>query len=63
MSRRTRRNEPDTAALRILATNHGVDPRSIQREMREAGSVRGMAGIRARAAVREWRDALSVREP
>jgi hypothetical protein len=46
---------PDTATLRRLAVAHDVDPRSIVRELRQPGSVRGMAGARARAAVRELR--------
>ncbi len=46
---------PDAATLRRLAVTHDVDPRSIVRELREPGSVRGMAGARARAAVHELR--------
>jgi hypothetical protein len=46
---------PDAATLRRLAVTHDVDPRSILRELREPGGVRGMAGARARAAVHEWR--------
>ncbi|HEY6357725.1 MAG TPA: hypothetical protein VIX35_05750 [Vicinamibacterales bacterium] len=40
-----------TATLRRLSAAHDVDPRSILRELREPGSVRGMAGERARRAV------------
>jgi|HubBroStandDraft_2_1064218.scaffolds.fasta_scaffold359949_2 hypothetical protein len=40
-----------TATLRRLSVAHDVDPRSILRELREPGSVRGMAGERARNAV------------
>jgi carbamoylphosphate synthase small subunit len=39
------------APLRRLSAAHDVDPRSILRELREPGSVRGMAGERARKAV------------
>lgn len=46
---------PDAATLRRLAVTHDVDPRSIVRELLKPGSVRGMAGTRARAAVRELR--------
>ena len=46
---------PDAATLRRLAVAHDVDPRSIVRELREPGSVRGMAGARARAAASELR--------
>jgi carbamoylphosphate synthase small subunit len=46
---------PDAATLRRLAVAHDVDPRSIVRELREPGSVRGMAGARARVAARELR--------
>jgi hypothetical protein len=48
---------PDASTLRRLAVRHGVDPRSIQRELSAPGSVRGMAGERARAAVTELREA------
>jgi hypothetical protein len=40
-----------SATLRRLSAAHDVDPRSILRELREPGSVRGMAGERARRAV------------
>lgn len=46
---------PDTGTLRRLAVEYQVDPRSIRRELREPGSVRGMAGHRARAALAELR--------
>ena len=39
------------ATLRRLSAAHDVDPRSILRELREPGSVRGMAGERARKAL------------
>ena len=41
----------DTATIRRLAVTYSVDPRSIRREMREPGSVRGMAGHRVREAL------------
>jgi hypothetical protein len=41
----------DTATLRRLSVEYQVDPRSIRREHDCPGSVRGMAGHRARAAV------------
>jgi hypothetical protein len=41
-----------TALARELAVKYQVDPRSIQREHRSPGTVRGMAGDRARAALR-----------
>jgi hypothetical protein len=40
-------------ALRRLSAAHDVDPRTILRELREPGSVHGMAGERARRAVSE----------
>ena len=46
---------PDAATLRRLSVAYEVDPRSIVRELHETGSVRGMAGQRARRAVRELR--------
>jgi hypothetical protein len=46
---------PDAATLRRLSVAHLVDPRSITRELREPGCVRGMAGERARAAVADLR--------
>lgn len=48
-------SRPDTASLRRLAVEFGVDPRSILRELREPGSVKGMAGERARAAATAWK--------
>lgn len=42
---------PESLARR-LAVEHHVDPRSIRREAAQPGSVRGMAGERARAAAR-----------
>lgn len=41
----------DTATARALAVEAAVDPRSIIREHRRPGSVRGMAGHRARSAL------------
>jgi len=41
-----------TATLRRLSAAHDVDPRSILRELRQPGSVRGMAGERCRQALR-----------
>ena len=41
----------DTPTLRELSVRFQVDPRSIKREREEPGSVRGMAGHRARAAL------------
>lgn len=43
------------ATLLSLAGKHQVDPRSIAKESRQPGSVRGMAGDRARAALRDAR--------
>ena len=42
------------SALRRLSAAHDVDPRSILRELREPGSVRGMAGERCREALRTY---------
>ena len=42
-----------TATLRRHSAAHDVDPRTILRELREPGSVRGMSGERARRAVSE----------
>lgn len=47
----TERRHLDTATLRALAVKHLVDPRSIAKEYEEPGSVKGMAGARARAAL------------
>ena len=48
-------NTPIPASvLRRLAVTYDLDPRSIVREFREPGSVRGMAGERARRALREY---------
>ena len=41
----------DTPTLRELSVRFQVDPRSIKRERDQPGSVRGMAGRRARAAL------------
>ena len=41
--------------LRRLAAAHDVDQRSILRELREPGSVRGMAGDRCRQALTAYR--------
>jgi hypothetical protein len=41
----------DLYALRKLALDYQVDPRSIKKEQAQPGSVRGMAGHRARAAL------------
>jgi hypothetical protein len=43
-----------TSVLRRLSAAHGVDPRSILKELRDPGSVRGMAGDRCREALREY---------
>ena len=43
-----------TTTLRRLSAAHDVDPRSILRELREPGSVRGMAGDRCRQALSEY---------
>jgi carbamoylphosphate synthase small subunit len=45
----------DLNLLRQVAAKHGVDSRTVEREIREPGSVRGLAGERARRAVREAR--------
>ena len=42
------------STLRRLSAAHDVDPRSILRELREPGSVRGMAGERARKALNAY---------
>lgn len=42
-------------ALRRLAAAHDVDPRTILRELRAPGSVRGMVGDRCREALGEYR--------
>lgn len=44
------------STLRRLSAAHDVDPRSILRELREPGSVRGMAGERCREALRAYQD-------
>jgi len=49
------RSKPDAATLRKLAVVHLVDPRTICRELNAPGSVKGMTGDRARAAVAELR--------
>ena len=49
------------ATLRRLSAAHDVDPRSILRELREPGSVRGMAGERCREALRAHREAAASR--
>lgn len=46
-----------TATLRRLAAAHDVDPRTILREWREPGSVKGMTGDRCRRAISEYRAA------
>jgi len=43
----------DTATLRRLSVKYSVDPRTIRRELAKPGSVQGMAGERARAALRD----------
>jgi len=50
------------ATLRRLSATHDVDPRSILRELREPGSVRGMAGERARKAVGAYQAAKNGSE-
>jgi len=52
-----------TATLRRLSAAHDVDPRSILRELREPGSVRGMAGERARKAVSSYQATQPVAVP
>lgn len=54
---------PDAATLRRLAVAHDIDPRSILRELREPGSVRGMAGDRAREAIRELQQSTHPTKP
>ena len=46
-------NPIDLATARSLAVRAEVDPRSIYRELKEPGSVRGLAGHRARRVLRE----------
>jgi hypothetical protein len=41
----------DTYTLRRLSVEHQVDPRTILKEQKSPGSVTGMAGHRARAAL------------
>jgi len=48
------------SVLRRLAATHDVDPRSILRELREPGSVRGMAGERAKRAVAAYQATKGV---
>lgn len=50
MSERTR---IDTATARKLAVAADADPRSVLRELRQPGSVRGMAGHRVRQALEQ----------
>jgi hypothetical protein len=52
----------NAATLRRLAVVHGVDPRSILRELREPGGVKGMAGERARQAVHELQESTQTTE-
>jgi hypothetical protein len=40
-----------TGMIRRVAVSASADPRSVQRELREPGSVRGMAGDRIRRAL------------
>ena len=40
--------EPDTATVRGLAVEADADPRSVRKEIRAPGSVRGLAGHRIR---------------
>lgn len=41
----------DEATTRRIAVEADVDPRTVLRELREPGSVRGMSGERARTAL------------
>lgn len=45
------RSQVDTATARHLAVEADADPRSVRRELRAPGSVRGMAGHRIRAVL------------
>lgn len=45
----------DITTLRRICAQHDVDPRTVERELREPGAVRGLAGERARRAVRDLR--------
>jgi hypothetical protein len=51
-----------SALARELAARHQIDPRSLAREAAVPGSVRGMAGDRARAALAELQ-AVAGRTP
>ena len=44
----------DTSQLRKLSVEFHVDPRSIQKEQSQPGSVRGDAGHRVRAALQAF---------
>lgn len=54
---------PSTATVRELAVRIGCDPRSVEREILEPGSVSGVAGRRVRLVLAELgyipRDAVS----
>lgn len=62
-ARTTGEQSADAATVRRLAVAHDIDPRSILRELREPGSVRGMAGERAREAVRELQQSTHPTKP
>ncbi len=50
-----------SATLRRLSAAHDVDPRTILKELRDPGSVGGMAGERARRAVSAYQEAATRR--
>jgi hypothetical protein len=57
MTRQRAMTEPRSipaTTLRRLSVAHDVDPRSILKELREPGSVRGTAGDRCRDALRAF---------
>lgn len=51
----------DAATLRRLSVAAEVDPRSIRKELKQPGSVRGLPGHRIRAVLREHASQEDVR--
>lgn len=54
MSPAQRTHPTDAASVRRLAVTADADPRTVLRELRKPGSVRGMAGQRIRAALQAF---------
>lgn len=52
--------EPTAGDLRALAVKYNLDPRTILKEFRSYGTVKGMAGVRARKACADWREKNGV---